>query len=227
LENSAAPHRFEFRRLDDSPELLAASYGLRYEVYCLERSFLQDADYPSKSEQDEYDSCSMHFGAFDRAGDIVGTVRMVMPPDGRFPLFDHCIVDREQHLLQHRTVEISRLAISRQYRRRAGDDALGISPDMLDDQQDMLHRRRRPELVMGLYKAMYQESKRQGIECWLAAMERSLQRLLARYSFFFQVMGPEVDYYGPVTPYIARISEVEGSVRRNCPSVFAEFQAGL
>lgn len=227
MESPVTSHRFEFVRLDHSPELLEASYRLRYEVYCLERGFLDPGEYPHRNERDRYDACSAHFGALDRDGEIVGTVRMVIPPDHRYPLLDHCVVDRESELLKLRTAEISRLAISRQYRRRAGDDALGISPDMLDEMPDNFHRRRRPELVMGLYKVMYQESKRTGVDCWLAAMERSLTRLLARYSFFFRPMGPEVDYYGPVTPYIARISDIEGSVKQNCPAVYEEFQIGL
>ena len=40
------------------PDLLAQSYRLRYQVYCLERKFLPAEDYPAGLELDEFDSHS-------------------------------------------------------------------------------------------------------------------------------------------------------------------------
>src|SRR5690606_15783528 len=107
------------------------------------------------------------------------------------------------------------------YRRRKNDgfygfdtvsDFDGVDVNLTSTQaqatDNIPHRRSKPEIVLGLYKTMYQASKRQGITHWLAAMERSLLRLLTRYNIGFQPIGPELDYFGPVVPYIAAIADI-------------------
>ncbi len=213
---------FQFLPIDGDESRLKASYGLRYQVYCVERGFLNPADYNDELESDEFDGNSLHFGAVSVHGPLIGTIRLVREGAKAFPLAQHCNIDLSS--LPPRTAEISRLAVSKTYRRRVDDDIYGISPDALSDRDPGgLQRRRRPEIVLGLYKIMYQESKRQGIDYWLAAMERSLVRLLWRYSFTFEPIGPEVDYYGPVTPYIAKISDIETNVKALRPSLYKEF----
>jgi hypothetical protein len=58
-------------------------------------------------------------------------------------------------------------------------------------------------------------------------MESSLWRLLSRFAFEFRPVGPEVDYYGPVTPYLADIQELEQVVFNRRPEIFREFTDGL
>ena len=218
------PH-FTFRCVDDT-DALNECYRLRFDVYCLERGFMRREDYPSGLEIDEFDIHSLHFAAFNRAGDIVGAIRLVKPNPLGFPLLQHCQLHDE--VIPDEIVEISRLAVSKNYRRRVEDDIYGITPEQIlmpDPRPE--ERRRRPEIVLGLYKIIYQESKRRGISHWLAAMERSLVRLLWRYGFSFDAIGPEVDYYGPVTPYITNISEIERDVLAIRPSIFKEFNEGL
>ncbi len=218
------PH-FTFERID-STDALNNCYRLRFDVYCVERGYLQRENYPSSLEIDKFDAHSLHFGAFNRAGETVGTIRLVQPNSQGFPLLQHCQLHDE--VIPDEIVEISRLAVSKNYRRRREDDIYGISPDQIVMPDPVPEdRRRRPEIVLGLYKIIYQESKRRGITHWLAAMERSLVRLLWRYGFSFDAIGPEVDYYGPVTPYITKISEIERDVLAIRPSIFKEFNEGL
>ncbi len=40
-------------------------------------------------------------------------------------------------------------------------------------------------------------------------------------------MGPEVDYYGPVTPYVARIADLEAEVFAHRPELLREMADGL
>jgi N-acyl amino acid synthase of PEP-CTERM/exosortase system len=218
------PH-FTFQCVDHI-DALESAYRLRFDVYCVERAYLPPQDYPSGREIDEFDAHSLHFSAFNRAGDTVGTIRLVQPNSTGFPLLQHCQLHDE--VIPDEIVEISRLAVSKRYRRRAEDDIYGITPEqiMVPDPRPE-ERRRRPEIVLGLYKIIYQESKRRGITHWLAAMERSLVRLLWRYGFSFEAIGPEVDYYGPVTPYITKIAEIERDVLAIRPSIFKEFNEGL
>lgn len=227
---------FYFQRIDNT-SALEDSYALRYQVYCLEKGFLPEEDYPSGLEFDEFDDNSLHFGAFNLQGDIVGTVRLVMSSSMGFPLVDHCQIDEDELpcTLNNSSVinesahiaEVSRLAVSKLYRRRSGDGLYcltGVEDEFIDNG---VSRRRRPEIVLGLYKILYQESKRQGIKSWFAAMEQSLSRLLGHFSFNFIQIGPKVDYYGPVSPFFVEINDIEKGVYSNRPDLFWEFVEGL
>lgn len=212
---------FTFLRAD-TPELMAQCRRLRYEVYCVERGFLDPADYAQGEESDYFDPYAVHFAAVARnSGQVVGTIRLVARTPQGFPLSSHCDVDLDA--LPPKTMEISRLAVSRTYRRRQDDGEYGISLNYIQSPDDPQERRRRPEIVLGLYKCMYRESKALQVDAWLAAMEPSLARLLGRFSFSFVAIGPEVDYYGPVTPYLARIDQMEKIVRHTRPMLYAEF----
>ena len=237
--NSEAPNPsyFDFSVIDNAK--LRDSYALRYEVYCHERHFLAAEDYPSKLEIDSYDKHAIHAGGVNKEGTLVGTVRLVLPSAQGFPLFEHCelypdyqyLADPDK-LAQLATAEISRLAISKSYRRRRNDGLYDLASKVdcvasARTKEEEAHHRHRPEIILGLYKTLYQASKRQGITHWFAAMERPLLRLLRRYNFDFKPIGPELDYYGPVTPYYAAVAEIEAGVHRRCPEMLAEFVRGL
>ncbi|BCB26568.1 hypothetical protein SKTS_14540 [Sulfurimicrobium lacus] len=236
---SDAPQSYFDFCVIDHTRYLQDSYGLRYEVYCNEQQFLSPENYPSRLEIDPYDDHAIHVGAINREGVLVGTLRLVLPSAQGFPLLEHCeLFDEYKYLAdpanQARiaSVEISRLAVSKSYRRRANDGLYGLSGTedviaTLPKDSETPRRRSRPELVLGLYRAMYQFSKREGVTHWLAAMEKTLLRLLHRYQFGFKPIGPEIDYYGPVTPYLAEIAEMEEGIRRQHPELFAEFAQGL
>lgn len=237
-QSDAPQSHFDFYIIDDT-RYLRDSYGLRYEVYCHEQQFLAPEDYPSRLEIDSYDDHAIHVGAINREGLLVGTLRLVLPSARGFPLLEHCELFGEYKYLadpanpaRTSAVEISRLAVSKSYRRRANDGLYGLAEteDKMTHQQrdgEAPRRRNRPELVLGLYRTMYQYSKRQGMTHWLAAMEKTLLRLLHRYQFGFKPIGPEVDYYGLVTPYLAEIAQLEEGLRQRCPELFAQFAQGL
>lgn len=229
---------FKFSVIDDAI-YLNDSYALRYEVYCRERQFLAPEKYPHELETDIYDRSAIHVGGINKEGALAGTVRLVLPSEQGFPLLEHCKLFREYQYLadpdksaQFSLAEISRLAVSKSYRRRRGDGFYdlaskedAVAPAEADD--EVMHRRHKPEIIFGLYRVMYQTSKRQGITHWFAAMERPLLRLLHRYNFDFKPIGPELDYYGPVTPYFAEIAEIEMGVHRQHPEMLADFVQGL
>ena len=200
--------------LDDHPELLQASYALRFQVYCKERQFLPPEAYPDQLETDEFDGDSVHMGVVNLRGELAATSRLVHLTTARgLPSFGHCTFDAGIDTLQElgrRVIEVSRLSVSRSYNRRDGDGhyGLGSAPPRTDGSE----RRAGGVLVMTLYKAMYQASKRRGITHWVAATERSLYRLVSRSGFPFRQLGPETDYYGPVAPYLIDLSELEANI---------------
>lgn len=217
---------FEFHYVDGALSLLYDTYRLRYQVFCHERQFLPAEDYPGQSEIDAYDPTSTHFAAFDRSGQIAGAVRLVSGGDHPgYPYKSHCPVYPSADLPPDEEArEISRLVVSRHYRRRQEDNLYGINEQDVPPPPEFANKRgKHPIIVLGMYRAMYSYSRIHGIRYWYAAMERSLARLLNRYGFDFVQIGPEVDYYGPVAVYLADLRKLEERVSRDNPEVFAWF----
>jgi N-acyl amino acid synthase of PEP-CTERM/exosortase system len=219
---------FTGRVLDATPQLLLVSYKLRYQVYCLERKVLPAVVYPDQAEPVAFDRHSVHVGVVNMAGEVIATARLVEVTDAGLPLLAHCTLHDPglaRHAPSRRVVEVSRLSVSRRYNRRAGDgfySLQGITERPTGDE-----RRGGGEIVMTLYKALYQASKRRGYTHWLAATERSLQRLVSRYGFPFRAAGPEVDYYGVVAPYLMDLSEFDRAILSGRIPLLADFLTGL
>lgn len=182
----------EIRQIDDDPVLLGQSYRLRFQVYCLERGFLDASNYPNQLERDEFDRYSLHAGVVSRQRALVGTLRLVKTSLQDLPMFHHCTISTEcKRVLSRDDVqlaEVSRLCMSRECR----DDHAGNS-----------------RVGMTLYRATYQTAKRNGLTHWLAAMEPSLHRLLVAVGVPFRIVGPVTDYFGPVAPYMCDLQEFD------------------
>lgn len=221
---------FTFRMVD-STENLNEIFRLRYQVYCKECNFIKEENYPEGIEQDKYDPYSLQFVAEDNEG-IIGTTRLVLDSPLKFPLEEHCngsLHFDKQSLPRKNTAEISRLVICKALRRRRGD-GLYYTPESKDSadasEKEQLFRRIRP-MAFGLYREIYQESKRRGITHWFAVMEKSLWLLLRLHSFNFNPIGDEIDFYGPVKPYLSVIAQMEQETRQKAPRLFEYFQEGL
>jgi N-acyl-L-homoserine lactone synthetase len=180
------------RQIDDDPALMDQSYRLRYQVYCVERGFLNHANYPDQLERDEFDSVSLHAGVVSQQHQLVATLRLVKICLEELPLFRYCTISEECESRLRRTgvrlAEISRLCMSRDCR----DEQAGNS-----------------RVAMSLFRAGYQTSKRNRLTHWLAAMEPSLHRLLASIGVPFRIVGPVTDYFGPVAPYACDLQEFD------------------
>lgn len=199
--------------------LLKEIFQLRYEVYCLECHFLPTEEFKDGLESDEFDECSTHFAAFTMDNQIVGTVRLVQPfPDLNYPFEGHCSVFDDYVMPARETAgEISRLVVRKSHRRRRGDSMEGVSQDFREKgnaasiQPHQGGKKRdgnSPLLLLGLYREMYRYSRKNGIRYWYAAMERSLAKSLDKMGFRFVPIGPQTDYYGPVTPFVVDLDEL-------------------
>jgi N-acyl amino acid synthase of PEP-CTERM/exosortase system len=207
---------------------LQQTQALRYQVYCEERRFLPAEDYPDRVEIDEYDPHSIHFGSFDAAGELVGTVRIVQRNPLGFPMMRHCAIDVDAcRVLDRipRVAEISRLAISRDFHGE-GDGLRGIETAgaIIDSR---LRRSHRQSVVVSLYRAIYQASRRNEISHLLAAMEVTLRRLLGKFHFPFVQIGPPADYFGPVVPFVLDLDELDRVLAVKAPKLLAELQRGM
>lgn len=202
---------------------MVGAYELRYNVYCIERRFLNANDYPDGCETDGYDAESAHFVAHNLKGELVGYVRLV-PPDASDDLpFEQYCVPLPGHATPPRAQcgEISRLMVRQDYRRRRGDTLAG-SP-LLDGivTTASWHDRRShsPRILLSLYRQLYQYSLANGIRYWYAAMERALARSLQHLDFGFQQISDEADYFGPVAVYLADLRELEARLQRVQPDL--------
>jgi N-acyl amino acid synthase of PEP-CTERM/exosortase system len=205
--------------------LLKEIFHLRYEVYCLECHYLSPEEFQGGLEKDEFDACSTHFAAFSLENAIIGTVRLVQPSDGlMYPYESHCSAFAD-HVPPPRenAAEISRLVVKRTHRRRRGDSMEGVSSEFAEKGSAETIKphaggKKRggnsPMLLLGLYREMYRHSRQNGIKYWYAAMEQSLAGSLSKMGFEFVPIGPETDYYGPVTPFIVNLDDADRELRQ-------------
>lgn len=207
-------------------------FALRYEVYCIECGYLPPDQFQNGLESDEYDAHSAHFTAHNLDSEVVGTLRLVKPAATQvFPFERYCRTLYGDVSLPSREEcgEISRLVVRKNYRRRIGDSLSGI----VDCVETRRHERREgsddrrssgPQILLGLYRAVYRHSLQTGVRYWFAAMEKSLARSLARFDFVFTPIGLETDYHGPVTPYMADLRELENRLSEHNPELLDWFR---
>ena len=208
--------------------IMESIYQLRYQVYCVECRFLEADAFPDGRESDQYDAESAHFCAENLNGEIVGYVRLV-PSDSssrRFPWEQYCsrVFAGVELPPPEESGEISRLMVRGDYRRRKGDMLAGVSSRDSDAPLNGERRSDSPQILLSLYRQMYQHSLKAGIRYWYAAMERPLARSLSRMNFAFRQIGEEADYFGPVAPYVADLRELEARVGQSNPALLAWMQ---
>jgi N-acyl amino acid synthase of PEP-CTERM/exosortase system len=218
-----------------------ASYRVRYQVYCIERGFLDPQDYPRELEHDAFDAHSLHLLASHRDGAPAGTARLILHSPLGFPLVEHCEFSPTHDFLRDPDcptlstyAEISRLAVSKAFRRREGDTLYGgpSRPSAEEDRHANVidfpaSRAAAPVIVTGIYRLLYQESKRRGITHWVVAMETSLYVILRRMGFIFNAIGPKADYFGPVRPYVASIQSIDSHLYQTSRDMLRYLAEGL
>ena len=218
---------FSFKKVDPSDKaLIEEIFRLRYQVYCKECGFIKEEDYPEGIETDMYDAQSVHFVAMSAENELVGTLRMILPGKLELPIQKYCpdVFTRED-IAQKDYTEISRLVISKNIRRRKGDQ-LYYEPEVEDKTitvgQNAFLRRAKP-MAFGIYRELYRESKRCGINRWFTIMEKSLYLLLRIHGFKFECVGNEIDFYGPVSPYVGRMDMIEHEVKEKFEKFYEYF----
>lgn len=223
--------RFQFRRISKNDPLLQEVYKLRFKVYCEEWGFERPEDHPGGLECDEYDQHAVHLGAFCRdSGKLIGTIRLILnSPDG-FPMEQHCTFTTDLSSLdRNKVAEISRLAVSKEYRKRAVDSLIyndgNLAPEQQQAMKEMEEKRKQEfHIIMGLYICMYLESNKIGLTHWFAVMAKGLRILLKRMKIQFTPIGPEVSYHGQRIPYLGAIQEILQGVSSSESELVRDFK---
>ncbi|ABA57652.1 conserved hypothetical protein [Nitrosococcus oceani ATCC 19707] len=196
-------------------------FHLRYQVYSqeLQLSDFESWRYPDGHETDKYDKRSVYsLLRHRRTKQIVGGLRLVLcdsvDPLQPFPIEEHAGHYFDAQLIEpsklprRNIAEVSRLMIAKNFRCR-GKEVLyahGMDDSSFEDRSHT--RRQFPHPILGLLVALVQTSSEYGITHWYAIMEPALNRLLGRFGFDLEPIGPEVDYYGIRQPCLQNIDSV-------------------
>lgn len=211
--------------------LLEQIYTLRYQVYVNEWKFETPKDHPFGREKDEFDKQSVHFYASDRQDEkVVATARIILNSELGFPIEKYFDIDLLAGDIDRDMVgEISRLAVSKDYRKRAIDKGIfgtgDYDPSHIPRYMDAGRDNRRHcehELVRGIYLSIYRDSIERGLTHWYAVMARGLYIILKRWGISFRQIGPEQNYHGLRAPYFVSIANVETSLKKNNPILLAD-----
>jgi N-acyl amino acid synthase of PEP-CTERM/exosortase system len=192
----------------DTPALLDEAHALRYQVYCVEHQFEDPAKQVNNREVDAHDAHSVHAVLIHRAtGRVVGCVRLILPgddPTAELPMRSLLApADRERfdQFERKTTAEISRYAVSKDFRRRAGET---LYPDVNTDLSAQDARRLMPHMSLGLFRGIAQLAADQGITDVCAVMAPALLRLLEQFGLRFERLGPPIEYHGTRQACIAK-----------------------
>ena len=198
----------------NTPSLLDRVYRLRYQVYCKENSYFPEEHFDGR-ETDEHDAVSAHILLLHKqSGSAIGTARLIMPQLGYgwrpLPVWQVMTPrGREQfeRLASHRTAEISRFAVSKEFRRwwrdHHGPAASETRQQVASgEQQLMLY------VTFGLIQEILLLSLERGIDYLTAVMNPSLIRILTKLGLEFEPIGGIVDYHGIRQPCIALLRDL-------------------
>ncbi|MBU0994701.1 MAG: PEP-CTERM/exosortase system-associated acyltransferase [Proteobacteria bacterium] len=192
-------------------------YKLRYKIYVEEFGFEKPEDHPEGYESDIYDPFSIHFAAIDdETGHVIATMRIILNSDIGLPVahIEEVSFVGDKSILD-KIIEVSRFAVHADFRRRKEDILFrGVSAEQgkferRSAARSTPDRRQRPVIVYGLFRLIYQITKKMGFTHWCMISEKFLFEALSHMGFLFYPIGHEVDYHGLRTPYIAFIDEME------------------
>lgn len=221
-------------QLATSLDVIDEVFALRYQVYCIDRPFEDPDCFADKREHDAYDPRSAH--ALIRhgiTGDSVASVRLVMAGDTQeqasFPMEDRCIHHMDPPARQafsdarrDQVAEISRMAVSREFRRRLNEykSVSGISEQAYYSDSES-GRRAMPYISLGLFSAILRMSVKHNITHWMAVMEPAQLRLLKRFGVEFDHVGPVMEYHGRRRPAFTEAAALIERIKQRRPDVWS------
>ena len=187
-------------RIADQPALAEAAHALRYQVYCLERRFENADEHSTGLEIDQFDKHAVQGLLFHRPTDrAIGTVRLILPDhrvEGGLPIAQLLAdnnIDLANFVSVADAVEVSRFAISKEFRRRWTDESAIASGRPLTPQETA---RQANLACLSLIQFLLRQCVERGVVYWTAVMEATFLRMLARMGVHFTAIGPVVFHHG-------------------------------
>lgn len=208
----------------------------RYEIFCEELGRVEPPNAMSSNgkpiETDQYDPYSRHFLATHKPTQTVaGFVRVILPNLNGLNVTPRYTIDRPLPYADARddnTGEISRMAIAPHFRRRHADQGkIQGSPEEEMSGKREGARRHQPELVLGMYREVYQLCRQLGIDYCVAAMDSHFSRLLVALGFPFVPVGPVNEAVSPPRRvFLISAQEMERSLGEREASLLEFMRAG-
>lgn len=195
---------------------------IRHDVYCVDLGF--ECVREDARESDAYDTHSIHCllrtATAPHRG--VGCARVVLtdPYDRTAPLpfertcagvLDRSIIDPAR-LPRERIAEVSRLAVSRAYRRRKGEEHSCVN-NIDDDSFDSEGRPRFPYIPVSLYMGAIAIAAHHGIDTLFVLTEPRLASHFARLGVRVTQIGGAVEHRGTRVPSMIDVQEVIRNMR--------------
>lgn len=223
----------------NSNNLRNAVYRLRYKVYVEEFGFEKAEDHLEGYEIDEYDSDSIHFAALNENQEVIGTLRMILNSEKCFPIERAAkITFIGERPAPHKIVEVSRLAVSKDSGGLKEDGffhGVKFYPDKTE--REVLvnnvpipkgyQKRKRALIALGLYRLLYQTTKRMGITHWYMISEKKLYCALKRVGLLFHQIGEPVNYHGIRIPYLGILKDIDQYLLSRTPNLFKFYSMGM
>jgi len=176
-------------------EELSELFKLRYKVYCLEYNYIDKSKLKGEVEQDEWDKYSEHFIIRDTKKNISATVRLIRNSEISFPILKHFKIDVDLNSINlDRATEISRLIVTREYRRH--------------------------HLLFVLIKGIYLFVKEKEIENVFSVMDDKLFPMLNKMGIPFRKIGQPSMFQGLTYPCILNVREFEAELSYYNPRLF-------
>lgn len=180
------------------------SFKIRYDVYCKELNW--EPLNNTELESDEYDKYSYYCLLKHKAsGTYAGTIRLIIPPVNE-PRKSLAIESHGLESIKDKNMwpdkceigtysEISRLAVTEQFRRRPGEKNTSFSFKDIDPFSEE-ERRNFPNIAMGLYLGGIAVASLCRHERMYVMVEPRLKKRLERFGLPFQQIGDEIEFRG-------------------------------
>lgn len=192
-----------------TPQQIADAQMLRYQVYCNELGY--EKSQRDGLERDQFDAYAhslliKHFPTDNYAG----TIRLIQPKDSKqlLPIEHHYgsgLVDLDipsNRFNAIETCEISRIAISKLFRRRTVDSHTGSETGVINrETYSEVEVRCFPLIAVGLYLSAAALCRVKGIQHAYAMMEPELARSAQYIGVSCQQIGPYIDFHGHRAPF--------------------------
>ncbi len=211
---------FEIRHATSQADLNKC-FRLRHQVYCVENTYEPCDSSLQQLETDKYDKYSAHALVIHKStGLVAGTVRLILPEsDLRPPLPMLALTGNKPIPFPLTfTAEISRFAISKEFRKR-----------LLQTRGQPGHMRNsvnRDMVILCLIRAFIELGAKYGVHHFCALKEGSLIRRVARLGIHFEPIGPEVECRGKRIPCMVGGAEMLGRVRLERPDGWRSISDG-
>ncbi|MBU0603303.1 MAG: PEP-CTERM/exosortase system-associated acyltransferase [Gammaproteobacteria bacterium] len=190
-------------------------FRVRHAVYCQELGY--EPTNTTHEETDAFDARALHIALrAQSSGRIVGCARLVhvdpAAPDTPLPFETLCADAINRSLIdpakvdRRHIVEISRLAVLSDYRKRKGDSAGPIA--ISEEDMGTRDQPRFPYIPVGLYLGLLASAELHGVEHMFTLTEARLARHLSALGFRIHLIGSPVEHRGKRVPSVIYREEV-------------------